>query len=112
MSNSDKPFVVYKRASGSFTIAPRGPNGWAQFAIWVALLVPLCVWFLDHLAVSKTNGDVFVGVALVVFGLMAWLICGLWWMRSRAEIVDVVIEKRDRQLKERRNRRRDRNGNA
>jgi hypothetical protein len=74
----------------------------------MVLLVPLFVWFIDHVEFSSQSGDILVGVALLGFGLAAWSICGLWWMHARAEIVDVVVEKRDQQLKARRRRRRGR----
>lgn len=106
MRDKDKPFVMYRRGPASFTIVPRGVLGWFQFAVWVTLLGALVVWFAEQVHLNPNNEYYSDGVALFVFGVLMWLVAGLWWMIARAEIVEVAELTRDRQ-RERRKRRRD-----
>lgn len=107
MRRKDMPFVVYRRGPGSFTIIPRGLKGWAQFAVWLALLLPLVLWFADH-APPQTAGEfAHYGLVLFVIGLLAWFASGIWWMLARGEVIDVVELQRDRQRARRKVRRQD-----
>lgn len=106
MRGKDKPFVMYRRGPGYFTIVPRGVMGWSQFAVWMALLGALVAWFADHVETSGQGGDFFDGLVLFAIGVFVWVVAGLWWMIARAEVVDIVELMRDRQ-RERRKRRRE-----
>lgn len=97
MSSKDRPFVLYVGGMLGWHLVPRGIRGWTQFIIWLALLAPLVMWLADHLATEQKRGDTLAGVVLFVFGVLAWLICGLWWMLSRAEIVHMVEVRRKKQ---------------
>ncbi|WP_066531404.1 hypothetical protein [Erythrobacter sp. CCH5-A1] len=105
MRDKEKPFVMYRRGSGSFTIVPRGIAGWSQFAVGLAVLGPLVVWFARHVEAKPAGADFYFGVFLFCAGVLAWLIAGLWWMIPRAKIVDVVTLKRDREMAERKRQR-------
>lgn len=105
MRDRAKPFVMYRRGPASFTIVPRGPLGWSQFAVWMALLAALTLWFADHVETNGKSAAFGDGLALFVAGLLGWLIAGLWWMIARAEVVDVAELMRDRQRAERKRRR-------
>lgn len=90
MRDQDKPFVLYRRGPMNFTIVPRGISGWAQFGLWMALLVPLVVWF-DAYAASRGEGaPIDAGLALFLGAMLVWTVGGVWWMRARAEVVDVA----------------------
>jgi len=106
MRDKDKPFVMYRRGSGNFTIVPRGVAGWSQFAVWLALLGVIVVWFADHVDVSSNDTAFYDGLALFGIGMIGWLIAGAWWMVAHAEVVDIAELMRDRQMAERKRRRR------
>lgn len=106
MRDKERPFVMYRRGSGSFTIVPRGAAGWFQFAVWLALLGPLVVWFAEHAETDPDGADFYILVFLFCAGVLGWLIAGLWWMTARAKVVDVVVLKRDREMAERKRQRR------
>lgn len=97
MPSRVKPFIVYEGGVLPYTIVPRGWRGWGQFAVWLALLTPLLVWFTDHFQPQQSGSD--FGTALFVFliGAIAWLVGGLWWMLAHAEVIRVVEIKRDKQ---------------
>jgi hypothetical protein len=102
MREKDKPFVMYRRGPGSFSIAPRNGKGWRQMAIWQALLAPILggfIWFM----VDRPQGTSFyIGLALYLVAMAGWGIGGMLWMRARAEVVDLnellkLKHERDRQ---------------
>lgn len=105
MGDKEKPFVMYRRGPANFTIVPRGALGWCQFAVWMALLGALVVWFADHVQMNGEGREFFYGVALFGFGVFVWMVTGLWWMMARAEIVEVAELMRDRQRARRKRRR-------
>jgi len=101
MGGREKPFVMYRRSAMHFSVVPRGAKGWAQFAFWIGLLVLHLMWFgahVDGLGLDESLGS---GLFLFCVGVLAWLICGLWWMCAHAEVVDAVVLKRDRQRRRR-----------
>lgn len=103
MPKRDKPFVIYRGGWFSFIIVPQGVIGWMQFAIWLSLLVPLVLWFMDH-SKAHEGADLFYGLLLLIFGVLFWLLGGIWFMSVRAKVVDVVVLRRDRQMERRRER--------
>lgn len=105
MRDRDKPFVMYRRGPASFTIVPRGVAGWCQFAVWMALLGALVIWFVGHSKASGSSADVSDGFLLFVIGVFLWVVAGLWWMIARAEIIDVAELIRDRQRQRRKRQR-------
>ncbi len=105
MRDKDKPFVMYRRGPANFTIVPRGTSGWCQFAVWLALLGALVVWFADHVGVNSDGAEFFYGIVLFGIGVFVWMVAGLWWMIARAEIVEVAELMRDRQRERRKQRR-------
>lgn len=107
MTRRDKPFVVFRRASGMFTIVPRGFAGWAQLGVWLALLIPLAIWFAEHFALRYGGPDFASGVGLFLFALIGGVVCFLWWVFSRAEQIDMGVWLRDQQRKQRKKQRED-----
>jgi len=97
MRERDKPFVLYRGGLVSLLIVPRGIRGWGQFALWLGLCVPLFVWLGDHVRNHPDGPDYLAGVMLFVFGVIVWLIGGLWWMLARAEVIEMVEVRRSRQ---------------
>lgn len=97
MGDRDRPFVLYVGGMLGWHVVPRGIKGWTQFVIWLALLTPLVMWLGEHLAAQHKSGDYMAGLMLFVFGVMAWLIGGLWWMLSRAEVIQMVEVRRTKQ---------------
>jgi hypothetical protein len=114
MQRKEKPFVLYRRGPMNFRIVPRGLMGWLQFGLWVALAGMLVSWFVSHATKPPfARGEVFEDVLfLFVFGMVVWLIAGLWWMRAHAEEVDIVEHLRDRQRERLRARQRARRGDG
>jgi hypothetical protein len=106
MRDRDKPFVMYRRGPANFTIVPRGVMGWFQFAVWLALLGGLVVWFAKNVHLNPSKEHYYDGLLVFAIGMFLWMVAGLWWMMARAEIVEVAELMRDRQ-RERRKRRRD-----
>jgi hypothetical protein len=103
MQRKDKPFVLYRYGPMHFTIAPRGAMGWAQLTVWLILAAPLLIWLIEHAttptyARTAALGDV---IFLSLFGLIAWAIAGLWWMRAHAEEIDIGVHRRDLQRAQR-----------
>jgi hypothetical protein len=89
MRDEDKPFVLYRKGPMSFTIVPRGVKGWVQFGVWMALLVPLLLWFTDYAAKHGEGPEFVTGLALYLGGMLVWTVGGTWWMKARAEVVDL-----------------------
>jgi hypothetical protein len=89
MRDEDKPFVMYRKGPMNFTIVPRGVRGWAQFGVWMALLVPLVVWFADYAEAHEGDPQFAIGMVLFFAGMLVWTLGGIWWMRARAEVVDL-----------------------
>lgn len=105
MRNSDKPFVVYRRGPGSFTIVPRGAKGWAQLGGWLVLLAGLVGWFVMHAEAYRDQPEFVHGLVLFCAGLIAWTVCAIWWMLSRGEVVEVAELIRQKQYERRKQRR-------
>lgn len=110
MPNRVRPFVLYTGGWLNFMIVPRGVKGWAQFAIWIALLVPLVLWLDGHLDSSRTGPAYGDGLLLFFAAAAAWLIGGLWWMLANSEVVSVVELRRERQYDRMRQQRRHHEG--
>lgn len=106
MRDKDKPFVVYRKGPGNFTIVPRGVKGWMQFCLWLALLVPLIYWITEY-AREHSGEEFFTGLVLFCVGILAWIIGGIWWSLARAEVVNSVELQRRRYMEKRRRRRGD-----
>lgn len=107
MRRRDKPFIVCRRGSGFFTIRPRGAKGWLQTVIWAALVVPLVVWFSGYTGASEKADDFVPALFLFCMGILAWVIAGLWWVFTRAEVVAYSVILRDKQQARRANQRQD-----
>ncbi|MFM7349916.1 MAG: hypothetical protein ACKO01_10575 [Erythrobacter sp.] len=78
-------------------IVPRGFRGWTQFTVWLALIAPLVLWFLDHLLTDRNPSEFWSGVLIFVCAAALWLVGGLWWALARAELVYVVEIRRCKQ---------------
>lgn len=105
MGDRDAPFVVYRRQTGFFTIVPRGRKGWIQVGAWIALLIPLVIWFAGHSEAPLGKRDLVDGLGLFCIGIVAWLIGGIWWMLAHGEVIDMAELMRDKYMKERKRRR-------
>ena len=101
----NKAFVVYRRATGFFTIMPRGAKGWAQFCLWLAMLVPLCLWLLLQVETHAQGRELSDSFAIFGIAVLFWLIGGIWWMLAHAEVVDVAEAMRRKYMEDRKNRR-------
>jgi len=107
MRDQDKPFVLYRKGPMNFTIVPRGARGWAQFGVWMALLVPPCLWFTDYAASHGEGPALYAGLAGFLGMTLVWTVGGIAWMKARAEVVDVnelLKLKREQERKHRRGR--------
>ncbi len=97
MRDRDKPFIVYRGGMSPFRLVPRGIKGWAQFGVWMGVLVPAVAWLAEHLDTRHINADFGAGILLFCIGMIIWLVAGLWWMHAHAEVVNVVEVERQRQ---------------
>ena len=107
MRDADKPFVMYRRGRFNFTIVPRGIAGWLQFAVWMALLVPLTGWFVVHAEATEGTPQFVTGLVLFLGAMLVWSVAMIWWMKARAEVVDLqemLKLKREQERKSRRGR--------
>jgi uncharacterized membrane protein len=100
MGRKAKPFVLYLGGLIPW-IVPRGLKGWAQFFVWLALLIPLVLWLDSHVLSVRDNPDFGTGLFLFFVGVAGWLIAGLWWMLAHAEVVFVVEIRRKKQYERR-----------
>lgn len=89
MRDQDKPFVLYRQSRFNFTIIPRGVQGWTQFAVWMALLVPPTLAFVAYAEAHENDPGFVIAVALFMLATLVWTLGGIWWMKARAEVVDV-----------------------
>ncbi len=104
MREEDKPFVMYRRGYGSFSIAPRNGKGVRQTGIWLALLAPIMGGFIWFMTGEPKGTSFHVGVAVFVAAIAGWSIGGMLWMRARAEVVDLqelLKLKREQERKQR-----------
>lgn len=90
MRNEDKPFVLYRKGPMNFTIVPRGAKGWVQFGVWMALLVPIMIVFTIHAKAYEGTPAFFFGLALFLGTTLVWSLAMIWWMKARAEVVDLA----------------------
>jgi hypothetical protein len=89
MRDQDKPFVLYRKGPMNFTIVPRGLKGWGQFGIWMMMLVPPSLWFTNYAATHDEGSGLYLGLAFYLGSMLVWTVGGIWWMKARAEVVDV-----------------------
>ncbi|MFM7402801.1 MAG: hypothetical protein ACKO1N_01645 [Erythrobacter sp.] len=89
MRDQDKPFLMYRRGPWSFSIVPRGPSGWFQLGVWLAIFALLS--FAFAVFAQQHEGQPIFTVALVIYLVLTlvWSVAMIWWMRRRAEVVDV-----------------------
>lgn len=89
MRDSEKPFVLYRRGPMNFHIVPRGIKGWVQFGIWMAMLAPPTIAFTFYAEAHEGTPQFWVGLALYLVATLIWAVAGIWWMKARAEVIDV-----------------------
>lgn len=106
MRDSDKPFVLYRRGPMNFTIVPRGVKGWAQSAFWMLMLVPLTIGFAVYAEAHEGTPRVYIALGLYLAATAIWSVAMIWWMKARAEVVDVKAMLAIKQQAERDGRRR------
>lgn len=89
MRDEDKPFVMVRRGRFSFSITPRGANGWMQFGIWMALMGATVLAFVRYAGAHEGTANFPVGLALFIAAMVGWNLAMIWWMKGRAEVIDV-----------------------
>lgn len=90
MRDEDKPFVMYRRGTLNFTIVPRGVKDWTQFAVWMALLVPMMIVFTIYAEAHEGTPPFYIALVLLVAATLVLSIAMILWMKARAEMVDVA----------------------
>lgn len=107
MRDEDKPFVLYRKGPSNFTIVPRGAKGWAQFGVWMALLVPPSIGLAVYAEANEGRPEFWVALAAYLVATLVWSLAAISWMRARAEVVDVAaILKLKREQERKQSRRR------
>ena len=89
MRDEDKPFVLYRKGPMNFTIVPRGMAGWAQFSAWMAVFaVPTAVFAITA---ERLEGrpEFWAALAMYLAATLIWSLASIWWMKARAEVVDM-----------------------
>lgn len=89
MRDEDKPFVLYRRGPGNFTIMPRGRKGWMLTVLWVALLMPVVAAFGAYAEGHEGEPAFFIALGLFLAAMLVWTLAMVRWMKARAEVVDV-----------------------
>jgi hypothetical protein len=90
MRDEDKPFVLYRTSRWEFKIVPRGRKGWLALIIWNVLALPMILGFSLYLIEHPAGPAFAIGIALFVIAMTIWAVGGIWWMKARAEVVDVA----------------------
>ena len=105
MRDQDKPFVMYRRGPWNFNIVPRGVSGWTQFGVWMALLAPPTIAFAVYAETREGRPEFWIALALYLAATLVWSLAGIWWMKARAEVIDVEAMLRQKREDERQKRR-------
>lgn len=105
MRDEDKPFVLTRYNRFLFNIAPRNLWGWLQMGVWMALLAPVVYVFHRYTDGLTDASRLRLASAAFFAASTAWLIAGVWWMKARAEVVDVARVRREQRMTERKRRR-------
>ncbi|MFN4020153.1 MAG: hypothetical protein ACK4IC_06515 [Erythrobacter sp.] len=105
MRDQDKPFVMYRRSRFNFNIVPRGLKGWLWLGLWLGLLAPPTIAFISYAEAHEGTPQFIIALVLFLLVTVAWSIAMIWWMKARAEIIDVnalIALKRETGRKEQR----------
>lgn len=89
MRDEDKPFVMYRRGPGNFSIVPRGRKGWALMGLWLALPIPLVIAFAIHAEGHEGEPAFFAALAAFLAAMLVWAVAMVRWMKARSEVIDV-----------------------
>jgi hypothetical protein len=88
MSDSDKPFILYK-SRWSVKIVPRGAPGWLATAAWLVpqfAMTGLFAWLLAQGGSRGTTTALTVGYVLLTLAL-SWAL--YQWAKARSEVIDM-----------------------
>jgi hypothetical protein len=89
MRDADKPFVMYRRSRFNFNIVPRGPRGWFQLGLWLALLAPTTIAFAVYAEAHEGKPAFYVALGVYMVALLIWSVALTFWAKARTEVVDV-----------------------
>ncbi|WP_143737007.1 hypothetical protein [Erythrobacter tepidarius] len=107
MRDGDKPFLMFRRNWFIHNITPRNASGWMQMGVWMALFAAMTVGFAAFDSARPADSTFGAPDAVFLVGLLVWTVGGIWWMKSRAEVIDaneVIRQKREAERKSRRGR--------
>lgn len=88
MRDEDMPFICVKRG-WQMNIKPRNAEGWRQFALWMAALVPIVLLFVWVMSLHSSPALIAVYVISYVAAMLAWAFNMIRWMLARSQIVDL-----------------------
>jgi hypothetical protein len=60
-----------------------------QFGIWMALLAPPTIAFVRYTEAYRSGPEFVTALVLFLAFTLVWCLGGIWWMKARAEVVDV-----------------------
>ncbi|MCW1401260.1 hypothetical protein OKA06_02525 [Novosphingobium sp. MW5] len=89
MRDEDKPFICYRRG-WSMNIKPRNVEGWRQFGLWLAALVPIVVLFIWVMSLRSSPALTAVYVLSYVAAMLAWAFNMIRWMLARSQVIDLT----------------------
>lgn len=89
MPDTEKPFILIRRNRFIFNITPRNASGWWQMGIWTVLLAPVVFLFHRYTDGLAEGPQLTRAVAVFLLATTVWAVGGIWWMKARAEVVDV-----------------------
>jgi hypothetical protein len=89
MRDQGKPFVLYRKGPMNFSIVPRGSRGWTQFGVWMVVFAVPTIAFAIYAEAHEGRPGFWVALALYLAATLIWSLASIWWMKARAEVVDV-----------------------
>lgn len=107
MREQEKPFILFRRNRFIYNITPRNASGWMQMGVWMALFAAMTVGFAAFDSARPADSAFGAPDAVFLVSLLVWTVGGIWWMKARAEVIDVnevIRQKREAERKTRRGR--------
>jgi hypothetical protein len=106
MRDQEKPFILFRRNRFIYNITPRNASGWIQKGVWKALFLAMIAGFAAFDGIRPADSTFGSEDAVFLLAVLAWAIGSIWWMRARAEVIDVnaVLGEKRKQESNRRGR--------
>jgi hypothetical protein len=107
MREPEKPLILFRRNRFIFNITPRNASGWVQMGVWMALFAAITAGFVAFVSARPADSTFGAPDAAFLVGVLVWTVGGIWWTKTRAEVIDVnamIRQKREAERKRQRGR--------